>query len=60
MDAAYIVAHRPVSIPALRCDSSNVEDIDDETGDGGHAFDGVTYDLQYKNPICGRVRLGGI
>jgi hypothetical protein len=42
-----------VSIPALQCDSRNIEDIHDETGDGGQAFDGVTYGLQYKSRYAG-------
>jgi hypothetical protein len=46
------------TIPALQRSERDSEDIDD-AGEI-HAFDGVTYGLQYKKPVARSVRLGGI
>ncbi len=46
------------TIPAILRDDRNPEDVSDDSE--LHAFDGVTYGLEYVKPWGGRVRLGGI
>ena len=53
-----VCRHAIATIPALQRSERDSEDIDD-AGEI-HAFDGVTYGLQYKKTISKRVRLGGI
>lgn len=53
-----VCKHAIRTIPALQRSERDSEDIDD-AGEI-HAFDGVTYGLQYEKPISKRVRLGGI
>ena len=43
------------TIPALQCSQRDLEDVDD-AGEC-HAFDGVTYGLQYRKLTAGRTRI---
>ena len=44
------------TIPTLPRDANNIEDVDTDGED--HAFDGVTYGLQWKQRKIERVRVG--
>jgi hypothetical protein len=46
------------TLPALPRDEKNQEDVDTDAED--HAFDSLTYGLQWKKPQAGRVRVGGV
>ncbi len=50
--------HAIETIPQLMRSPRDIEDIDD-TGDD-HAFDGVTYGLQYKKPLSRVTQAGGM